>query len=213
MSLAGLRAFALSLAVACAVVACGGYRDTYTPAGIPNLHVFADGMYRTGVPPNAAAWAELRLLVERPGRKVTKVVLHDPKEGDESPAVAFGWNVVWVTLPPEEDQPLTIFVKPHKRDVQRAVQTILDAHARGDVVVWGCLHDRDRGGLVSMLVGMRLYGWTKDEAIRYAVSTGMRWETPGLAEYLAEDVSAPAPCEICDQGPYTGFHTCCPASP
>lgn len=184
------------LLAALALVGCG-YADTYTPGGIPNFHPFPDGyrgaanvpgMYRTGVPPTPAAWAELRRLIEVPGKRVTKVVLHDAAEGDESPAVAFGWNVVWVPLPPEDDKPLTVFAKPHRADVERAVQAILDAHARGDVVVWGCVHDRDRGGVVSALVGMRLLGWSKDQAWDYAIKTGLRWELPDLDAYWIENV-------------------------
>jgi hypothetical protein len=170
-------------------VGCAGYKDTYTPAGIPNFHVFAPGMYRTGIPPTPAAWAELKSLIEEPGRKVTKVVLHDAAEGDESPAYAFGWNVVLVPLPPEDDKPLTIFVKPDKHDVNRAVDAILEAHARGDVVVWGCVHDRDRGGTISGLVGMRLFGWSKQKAWQYAIDTGLRWELPDLDMYWADDLS------------------------
>lgn len=174
-----------------ALFGCGGYVDTYTPAGTPNFHVFeAPGalMCRTGLPPNRAAWEELRKLAEAPGRPVTKVVLHDDAEGDESQAVAFGWNVVKIPLPPEEDKPLTVLVRPKKADVDRAVQTILDAHARGDVVIWGCKHDRDRGGLISAIVGKRLLGWSKEQAWDYAIKTGLRWELPGLDEYWMLDV-------------------------
>lgn len=119
---------------------------------------------------------------------MTKVVLHDAAEGDESPATAFGWNVVLAPLPPEDDKPLTALVKPHKSDVARAVQAILDAHARGDIVVWGCVHDRDRGGTISGLVGMRLFGWSKKTALEYAIKTGLRWELPDLDAYWLEDV-------------------------
>jgi hypothetical protein len=170
---------------------CGGYVDTRTPAGIPNFHPFPDagdpipGMYRTGLPPSPAAWAELRRLVERPGKRVTKVVLHDRAEGDESPAETFGWTVVWVPLPPEEDRPLSVLERPRAVDVERAVDAILEAHQRGDVVVWGCKHDRDRGGLVSALVGRRLLGWSKRRAWDYALATGLRWE---LDAYWVEDV-------------------------
>jgi len=180
-----------------ALVGCG-YTDQYTSAGIPNFHQFPEGwhyppgnvpgMYRTGLPPTPAAWNELRQFVEQSGKRVTKVVLHDQAEGDESPAVAFGWTVIWVPLPPEEDQPLTVFVQPHKRDVDRAVDIILEAHARGDVVVWGCKHDRDRGGIISALVGMRLLGWSKEQAWEYAINTGLRWELPDLTAYWIEDV-------------------------
>lgn len=183
--------FAAAVAVAFLwwFASCGGYRDTVTPAGVPNFHVFAPDMYRTGLPPSPAAWAELRAMVEKPGRHVTKVVLHDAAEGDESPAVNFGWNVVLVPLPPEDDQPLTVFVKPRKSDVDRAVQAILDAHARGDIVVWGCVHDRDRGGIISALVGMKMFGWSKEYAFDYAIKTGLRWELVGLDAYWIDDVS------------------------
>ena len=163
------------------------YQDTYTPAGIPNFHVFAPGMYRTGVPPSQAAWNELRALVEVPGRPVTKIVLHDASEGDESPATAFGWNVVTIPLVPEADRPLTVFELPDRDDVHQAVQTILDAHARGDVVVWGCQHDRERGGLISALVGIALLHWTDDYAWQYMLDTGSRIEvTPGLLGFWLE---------------------------
>ena len=186
-----MRALLQCLALLCILcaVGCGGYKDTYTPAGIPNFHVFAPGMYRTGLPPTPAAWAELRQLVEESGKRVVKVVLHDAAEGDESMALAYGWTLVLVPLPPEEDKPLTIFIKPRVEDVQTAVDTILRAHARGDITVWGCLHDRDRGGLVSMLIGMRLFGWTKEQALDYAIRTGMRWATPNLLEYIVADMA------------------------
>ena len=185
----GIR-FALTACVsACfALTACASYKDTYTPGGIPNFHVFALGMYRTGLPPTPTAWAELRQLVEQPGQRVTKIVLHDDAEGDESTALAFGWTLIKIPLPPEDDKPLTIFVRPNKADVYRAVHAVLDARARGDVVIWGCVHDRDRGGLVSALVGMRMFGWSKATAWRYAISTGLRWELPDLDAYWIEDV-------------------------
>jgi len=174
-------------------IGCGTnllYQDTLTPAGIPNFHVFAAptgasaGIYRTGLPPTAAAWTELRGLVEPPGRKVTKVVLHDAAEGDESPAVAMGWNVVRIPLVPEGDRPLTVLEKPNDADVHRAVQTILDAHARGDVVVFGCQHDRERGGLVAGLLGIAMFKWTADYAWDYMIKTGSRIEvTPGLLAF------------------------------
>jgi hypothetical protein len=177
-----------------ALFGCGGYQDTYTLTGIPNFHVFLPpqgpkaGMYRTGLPPTPAAWDELRRLVAEPGRRVTKIVLHDTAEGDESPAEAFGWRVVWIPLPPEEDQPLSVLRKPLREDVERAVSTALEAHASGDVVVWGCKHDRDRGGLVSALIGRRLFGWSKEQAWKYALATGLRWELPDLDAYWLEDV-------------------------
>jgi len=182
-------AVVLLVAIMLFVVGCmpASYADQYTQ-GIPNLHNFAPGMWRTGLPPDQASWNALRAIVEEPNRRVTKVVLHDDAEGDESPAYAFGWNVIKVPLTPEDDKPLTVFVKPKKSDVDKAVNAILDAHARGDVVVWGCVHDRDRGGMISALVGMRLFGWTKDYAWKYAISTGLRWELPDLDAYWIDDV-------------------------
>ena len=172
------------------------YQDTYTPGGNVNFHVFSaptptePGIYRVGLPPTPAAWAELRHLVEEPGRKVTKVVLHDQAEGDESPAVAFGWNVVLIPLVPEGDRPLTVLEKPNPVDVHRAVQTVLDAHARGDVVVFGCQHDRERGGLIAGLLGISMFKWTAQYAFDYQVKTGSRIEvTPGLLSYWIELVN------------------------
>ncbi len=134
---------------------CLGYQDIYTPAGTPNFHVFlpsapgVPAIYRTGLPPDKMAWLELKARIEEPGRRVTKVVLHDRAEGDESPAVAFGWNLIWIPLVPQGDRPLTVFEKPNNADVHRALREILAAHARGDVVVFGCEHDRENSSSVS----------------------------------------------------------------
>lgn len=171
-----------------------GYRDTFTVAGTPNFHPFPvagdsiPGMYRTGLPPSEAAWEELRRRVERVDRPVVRVVLHDDAEGDESPAVAFGWSVLRFPMPPEDDRPLSIFVRPTQTVVDAAVEAIVAARARRDTVVWGCVHGRDRTGLVSALVGRRLIGWTKKRAWDYAVQTGLRWELPDIDAYWAEEV-------------------------
>jgi hypothetical protein len=182
-----LTAPLLALVMAASLLGCGGYVDTLSPAGIPNLHQFAPSMWRTGLPPTQAAWNELRATVEEPGKKVTRVILHDHTEGDESQAAAFGWNLVWVPLPPEDDHPFSVLVRPRKKDVDLAVKSILDAHARGDVVVFGCVHGRDRTGVVAALAGEQLLGWSKQQAWAYALDTGLRWELPGLDAYWVED--------------------------
>ncbi len=169
------------------------YKDTYTPAGIPNFHVFAPpignlpGIYRTGLPPTQAAWDELRGLVEQPGTKVLKVVLHDKAEGDESPAIKFGWQLLWIPLVPQGDRPLTVFEKPSKHDVHSAVKAILEAHAAGATVVFGCEHDRERGGLVAARLGMEMFKWSADYAFDYMIKTGSRIEvSPGLLAYWVD---------------------------
>lgn len=166
------------------------YKDTLTN-GVPNFHELAPRMYATGVPPTPEAQEALRRMVEVPGVPVTRVVLHDAAEADESWGYRFGWNMVLIPLPPEGDRPLTVFEAPKKADVMRAVYAIEDAHARGDVVIWGCVHDRERGNLVTAILGMRNWGWSKDYAWQWMISHGSRIEvTPGLRDYW-EDLVQP----------------------
>ena len=177
-----IASVAITALLAAGLVLCGcGYRDTYTPGGVPNFYEFAPGMYQSGLPTTPAAWADLRLRVERDGKSVTRVVLHDATEGDESPAAAFGWHVVLVPMPPEDDRPLTIFATPRPEDVTKAVDTILSAHRRGDTVVWGCVHGRDRTNYISALVGEEMLDWTSSQAWHYQLDHGSRIEVlPGL---------------------------------
>ncbi len=175
---------------------CGAnllYKDVYTPGGNVNFHVFVPpsdgvaGIYRVGVPTSQGAWDELRTLVAPNGEHVLKVVLHDAAEGDESPATRFGWELLWIPLVPEGDRPLTVLEKPSKHDVHSAVKAILRAHALGVTVVFGCQHDRERGGLVAARLGMEMFKWSADYAFDYMVKTGSRIEvSPGLLAYWVD---------------------------
>jgi protein-tyrosine phosphatase len=165
-----------------------GFKDSLTPAGVPNLVEFAPRMWRMGQPPNEAAWQELSCLIAKPGEPVLIVKLNDEKEGDDSPAEKLGWTVERIPLPPEDDKPWTIFVKPDPKDVNRIVQLILDAHAKGLTVAWHCSHGRDRTGMISGLLGKKLLGWSKDQAWKDMLKHGFRWELPDLDAYWIDDV-------------------------
>lgn len=166
-----------------------GFTDTYTPAGVPNLVEFAPGMWRMGQPPDAKAWVELALRVAPHGEKVVVVKLDDEQEGQDNFAEdVLRWEVLRVPLPPEDDKPWTVLEKPWPPDVHLARNNVLKAHADGHVVLWHCVHGRDRTGLVSALVGMKLFSWTKDYAWNYMLKTGFRWELPDLDAYWVENV-------------------------
>ena len=162
--------------------------DTTTPGGVPNLVEFAPRMWRMGQPPTPAAWRELQARVEHARLDLLLVKLNDDVEGDDRPAEALGWTVVRVPMPPEDDKIWTVFQKPDPKVVHFAVRTILNAHAAGKVVLWHCSHGRDRTGLVAAIVGMKLFGWTKDEAWQDMLAHGFRWELPDLDAYWLEDV-------------------------
>src|ERR1019366_4464522 len=105
----------------------------------------------------------------------------DYAEGsDEIADTIEGWEVVRIPMPPEDDKIWTVFVQPSKQDVQLAVDTIIAAHTAGKVVVWHCSHGRDRTGLISALVGMKMFGWSKSYAWNDMITHGFRWELPDL---------------------------------
>jgi hypothetical protein len=172
------------------LVGCGPkFVDTVTPAGVPNLVEFAPGLWRMGQPPSGAAWRELAARIAPSGQPALVVKLNDEKEGDDRLAeMLLSWRVVRIPLPPEDDKPWTVFLKPNPYDVRRAVQTIVAAHRQGLVVAWHCVHGRDRTSLISALVGMRLLGWSKAHAWADMVHHGFRWELPDLDAYWIEDV-------------------------
>lgn len=177
------------LLVLLALVGCTPkFVDTTTPAGVPNLVEFAPKMWRMGQPPDDAAWKELAGRIAPNGEQVVIVKLNDEAEGTDDPAEALGWTVVRIPLPPEDDKPWSVLLKPEPQDVQRAVQTIFDAHQQGKVVAWHCSHGRDRTGLVSGLEGRKMFGWSKDQAWKDMLAHGFRWELPDLAAYWLEDV-------------------------
>jgi protein-tyrosine phosphatase len=90
-------------------------------------------------------------------------------------------------MPPEDDQPWTILVKPDVNLVRGAVASILLAHMQGFVVVWHCSHGRDRTGLVSALIGKAMYGWSKDQMAADMTQHGFRWIDVDLSAYFLED--------------------------
>jgi hypothetical protein len=161
--------------------------DTTTPAGVPNLEQFAPGMWRMGQPPDAAAWKELASRIAPNGEQVVIVKLNDDKEGSDDPAVALGWTVVKIPMPPEDDKPWTVFEKPSVKDVSSAVETIEAAHKQGKVVAWHCTHGRDRTSLVSAALGNSMFDWTEDEMESDMTKHGFRWVLPDLTLYFVEN--------------------------
>lgn len=176
-----------------ALFGCAGFKETTTPAGTPNVVNVAPNMWRMGQPPDAAAWKELGGIIAPNGEKVVVIKLNDDVEGSDDPATAQGWQVQKFTMPPEDDKPWTIVVKPSVGVVRGAVAAILFAHAQGYVVVWHCSHGRDRTGLVSALVGQAMFGWSKDQMSDDMTKHGFRWVDVDLTEYFFLDaVQKPA---------------------
>jgi hypothetical protein len=165
------------------------FHETATPAGTPNLVQFAPKMWRMGQPPNDAAWKELAKLIAPSGEKVVVVKLNDDAEGSDDPAVALGWTVLKFAMPPEDDKPWTIVVKPSKEQVTGAVNAIYDAHQSGAIVLWHCSHGRDRTSLVSALEGQKMFGWTKEQMEKDMTAHGFRWVDVDLTAYFVEDVN------------------------
>jgi Tyrosine phosphatase family len=163
------------------------FRETTTPGGTPNLVRFAPGLWRMGQPPNAQAWKELQGLLDANGAPVTIVKLNDAGEGSDLAALTLGWSLVEDPIPPEDNRPWTVLVKPRAEDIRRIVGTILDEAKKGHVVAWHCSHGRDRTGLVAALLGRRLFGWTKREMAKDMILHGFRWVNIDLTEYFVED--------------------------
>ena len=178
------------LAAILVTTGCTSFVDTTTPAGVPNLLQFAPKMYRMGQPPaTEAAWRELARRIAPNGEPVVIVKLDDETEGNDDLATQlYGWEVARLAIPPEDDKPWTVFEPPDVKTVQTIVQTIVEARLDGKVVAWHCVHGRDRTGLVSALVGMRLFGWSKDAAWKDMLAHGFRWELPDLAAFWIADV-------------------------
>jgi hypothetical protein len=122
-------------------------------------------------------------------QSVLFVQLHDDVEGDDEPFTKLlGWDLLKVPMPPEDDKPWTVLELPKKTDVQRAIDAIWNAHLAGQVVVFGCVHARDRTSLVAAVLGMQKLGWTKDFAWKNMLDHGFRWELPDLDIYFATEV-------------------------
>jgi peptidoglycan/xylan/chitin deacetylase (PgdA/CDA1 family) len=180
------------LAFLLALVGCGGsFKDTTTPSGIPNIANVAPRLWRSGqLPPQEGVWRDLASRIAPNGEQVLIVKLDDEVEGNDDLAVSLlGWTVLRVPLPPEDDKVWTVLVKPEPEDVNKIVQAIVDAYNAGKVVLWHCVHGRDRTSLISALVQMKLFGMKKDAAWKDMLAHGFRWELPDLDAYWVEDVS------------------------
>ncbi len=172
------------------LTACSGYKDTFTPEGTPNLVQVAPGLWRMGQPPTAKAWRELRTRIAPAAIDVAVIKLNDESEGTDYPAEDFGWKVARLPIPPEDGKPWSVLARPDRKTVEQIVQLVSDFRSLGFVVVWHCSHGRDRTGLISALVGMRLLGWSKDRAWQDMQSHGFRWELPALDSYWITEVPA-----------------------
>lgn len=167
-----------------------GFQDVIDH-GVPNLVEIAPRLYRMGEPAGDYAWQYLASRVGEPGGRVLVVKLNDEKEGSDQTAAGFvGWRVLLYPLPPEDDKPWSVFDKPSVKEVRAVVDVIAQAYANGDTVIWHCTHGRDRTGLVTALVGMRLLGWSKSQAWSDMIRRGFRWELPDLDAFWIENVPA-----------------------
>jgi len=159
-----------------------------TVHGVPNLTQVAPRLWRMGQPADAVAWAYVAGTLAN-GRPITVVKLNDDAEGSDAPATGLGMTLIKRPLPPEDNKPWTVFDKPDPREVRGIVQVIIDAYNRGDTVIWHCTAGRDRTGLITALVGMKLFGWSKDDAWKNMLAHGFRWELPDLDAYWLENVN------------------------
>ena len=174
------------------LIGCGTpkFVDT-TVSGVPNLVEYAPGMWRMGQPTDASAWAYVYSRISKPNTPVLVIKLNDDKEGDDSSAASFpGWNLAKTPLPPEDDKPWTVFVKPDPGEVTGIVKMMRAAHEAGWIVVHHCTHGRDRTSLIAALFGMQELGWTKQQAWDDMIAHGFRWELPDLDAYWIENVPA-----------------------
>ncbi len=185
-----LRAGAIWAAILAFFGCAPQFVDT-TVQGVPNMVQMAPNMYRMGQP-TPEGWAYVKTQVD-PSRPVLVVKLNDDVEGDDSAVLQFkDWYLNKEPLPPEDDKVWTIFVKPDPKEVTSIVKMIIQAYQAGWTVIWHCSHGRDRTGLIAALVGMKLFGWTKDQAWADMLKHGFRWELPDLLAYWIED-AAPRP--------------------
>jgi len=175
------------LVVGCAPLLHGiEYKDTTTPDGLVNFHLFAPGMIRVAHPTTMDQWRALdtRMRAEPATSTLPPlfVQLHFDYEGDDSSFTqALGWELLKVPLYPEDGKPWTVAMSSPPSEVMLAVNAIVAAKRAGRRVAWGCIADRDRGGVVSGLVAMILFDWSEEKALRYMGDTGSRIELlPGL---------------------------------
>lgn len=150
--------------------------------GVPNLTAVAPRLWRMGQPESPAAWA---FLVRVLGDNVTVVKLNEDGEGLDTPLG--GWTLIRASIPPYDDRPWTVVERPDPAKVRAIVNTIVEAHRAGKTIVWHCTAGRDRTGLVSALVQMRLFDLSKSDAWADMLAHGFRWELLDLDVYWTLD--------------------------
>jgi hypothetical protein len=161
-----------------------------TVNGVPNLTEYAPDMWRMGQSNDATAWSYVESRIVKPGKPVLVVKLNDDNEGDDSPVLSMdGWVLDKDFMPPEDDKPWTVFVKPNAMQVTQTVKMIIAAHEAGWVVVHHCTHGRDRTSLIAALVQKEMFHWTKQQAWDDMIAHGFRWELPDLTAFWLEDVA------------------------
>jgi hypothetical protein len=177
-----------------AIIAFIGCAPAFTATnvnGVPNLDQYAPDMWRMGQPADATAWSYVDSVIGKPGKPVLVVKLNDDGEGDDSPMLGFqDWHLDKEAMPPEDNKPWTIFVKPDPKQVSLVVNTVIAAHQAGWVVVHHCTAGRDRTSLIAALVQQKMFGWTKQQVLDDMLKHGYRWELPDLDAYLIENVRA-----------------------
>ena len=156
-----------------------------TVNGVPNLTQVAPRLWRMGQPESPTAWSWVQSEVG-PNRGVTIVKLNDDAEGVDTPPE--GWTLLKRAIPPEDDKPWTVVDKPDPKVVWGIVDEIVAIYIAGGTVIIHCTHGRDRTGLVTALVAMRLFGWSKDAAWKDMITHGFRWELPDLDAFWVENV-------------------------
>lgn len=150
--------------------------------GVPNLTLVAPRLWRMGQPANPAAWEFLQRVL---GDGIVVVKLNEDGEGVDTPPA--GWTLIKAGIPPYDDRPWTVLEKPDPVKVQGIVNTIADAYFAGKTVVWHCTAGRERTGLVSALVQIRLFDLPREAAWKDMLAHGFRWGAVDLDEYWLSD--------------------------
>jgi len=168
-----------TILIAILILTCGCSSTVYTH-GVPNLAQVGPGVWRSGQPTTAAAWAYLRSI------GVKRVVkLNFEEEGSDDGARAAGMEVVYLPIEPSGDV-FTVFAKPDASRVDAAVA----AMGAGGGVLTHCTHGQDRTGEIVAIYRIRHDHWRKSSARREMIALGFHPELPGLEDYWEDDVPA-----------------------
>lgn len=142
------------------------YRESTTPAGIPNFAKVEDGVYRGGQP-TEAGWHYLKIL------GVHNVIkLNEESESSDNSA----WtNGIWVAyLPINLQQQIGFEEMPENFSLGWQSSTPLFIH---------CQHGQDRTGLFVALWRVKVDGWSKADAEKEMLAHGFHKELRGLWDY------------------------------